>query len=260
MPNSLAGFPSMGRRIDTQVVYHPRVITYNPAVAIGTDYPGTPQVEIEIQAGDLPTYANGSLPHDSGAAFNEKYTVFVIIGLTGGGSTRDITIQSLTNATPTWTTVVSLKTLSAGYYGTCITTRGLTGEDVGSTRKYQIKASGAGCTLTWTAIIVVPTCLLKGEVAGLSDLQIELSADSLIPGGYVASTTSAGWSLRSAAASAEVASLTSSISLAGWVPNLLYGIGLSAVQAGEWRQSSTQTRPHWQFYYPTRVAYTPILL
>lgn len=258
--NQLAGFPAFGSRVDSTITYHPKTIIFDPILDLPTGgFPGTPQIEFEITIADLPSI-NGA-PYIADGAFGSNYLIYVFVGISNSyGSTNYIYLSSKYINPSTWNDS-SFQGIATGYYGTLLTTACLQSPSIGSTQQYRLYSYYSGAKLEWAKMVIVPTYLLK-QYRGVKDLTIETSVASII-GGTVQSTDDSIYIYGyNGAADFYHLQTASTLSMQYWNPSSLYGVVATTrypYQSIVFSTSAINNKPHRQFRYPTRIAYTPIL-
>ena len=283
MSNQLAGFPAFGNRIDTNIVYHPKAYLPETPVAIPNSEPtnGAGQVQFTFATGDLPTTEPVLLPYASGAPNIEKYVVYTIMGFyNNSGSSATISLKHKANST-TYSGSGSMAVANARY-NTAIISLTLDSWNIGDTHEVKIWCNqAAGVELRWAYMVIAPLRLCSG-LPGLSvaNLEIDISGASWIGAAAVQNVANyANWQIALMGTAATYGNYVSISPPNDYARATVWRIPLSTGQsqyqylmgcktlAAQGASSplaggdaATETKKHGQPFYPTRVAFTPILL
>ena len=288
MSNQLAGFPAFGNRIDSPIVYNPRIVTYDPAIALPTSEPAdnAAQMQITIAVGDLPVH---QIPFASDASVGGSHNIWTILGFknTGAGA-ANISVKAKTASAPTFYILSSTgNTIGAGKYKTCFYSMVQSGWGIGSVHEAKIWSSAEGVEFRWAAMIITPRRLGSGLLgAALLNLEIAFSNASIIGASsctnihsssvvaprmfirrsQVGTTSGGGFEY-------DTFGYLAFLSLPCYpMPTdndkydyeFLVGTKTLADHGGvsaNWAvDTSSESKYHLQPVYPTRVAFTPILL
>ena len=252
--NNLAGFPMLGPRVDTAITYHPLIVTLETPIELPVTEPETAQVQYTVATAELPTASPYPLPAAVGEALGLTYQYFIYAYVqNASGATRTVYAKSKTANTPTWSSASSASVTNA--YFASFMTRGLTTVAIGDTQEIKLYASGAGVSLIKYMVCAYPNYLGTALIGKpLLDVAVDLSTASVFSAGI----TSTG-DYRYQTVSWAALSGTTSMSLASWLPNTVYGIGYLAAPSNAWITTASDNLRHYQPAYPTRIAYTPIL-
>lgn len=282
--NNLAGFPAFRPRVDSTIIYHPREIVFDPAIELPTSAPATPQLEMTVAASDLPTIAPYDVPFDASDTMAMRYTVYTIASFqnTGAGSAT-ITAQWRSTGT-TYNAITAIPTtgaVAAGKYKTITFSKTLTSWSLGDTFQNKFYASAAGVNLLKAYVVILPRKIGSGlSAVRLIDLDISVSGTSLIGAAActnISNSTNMQVMMPHYTPSSGQASLMAGISnTRNIIPahtTPLYSVSgtyafICGVKSmadhsydyGYWSaDSATENLYHLQPFYPTRIAYTPIL-
>lgn len=250
--NQLAGFPAFGPRVDSEIIYNPRIITFDPAIDVPVS-PDYAYVEITIGSGDLPTFSPYTPPHAS-SVFNDMYNCYLL------GVVQNVTATTtslygsylLSGETYSASDSVSLVGYKYGHYYA----PGLTEVSLGATQKLRFYATAADKLKIIAAYMMIyPKNICSGLTSGVADLQITLSTGSMIGG---AAPANEAFSFGSGPCAVTT---STSISMKGAeIYNAdTRGFGY-VVRPSHNGLSSSNAAPYYNSpVYPTRIAYTPIL-
>lgn len=255
--NQLAGFPAFGPRVDTTITYNPRIVTLETPTDLPTTEPATAQVQFVLAGTDLPACSPYPIPWADSVAITSRYMchMFAYVKNESGG-TATIYAKYKTANTPTWSTAVSVSATNNYYYS--IGSVGLTTWAIGDTQEIKLYASAAGVKLIKYALIIYPNRAGQGCLDRLHDLKLSFENASLIGGTALVYDAAANYTLLSALFT-NLASAVKERSFGCWLTDSANGIFVSGTSSRAWRASTTDVFNHGAFYYPTRIAYTPIL-
>lgn len=253
--NCLAGFPAFGPRVETNITYHPKELLFDPAQDIPTSEPETAQVQFTIEQGDLPTFALYDIPFKVGELFYNKYACYLWISVQNPtAGSIGVTCKYKKANTPSWTT--SGSSIPAGNYG-CDTVVGLTLPALGDVQEVKVYANVAGAKLLKAYMFIMPNYLGSGLMGmSVADVEVDLIATSPI-GGLAVTNSVSYW--RQKISSNTSLSGDANIRVAVGELWSTWGFGIAPSPTDIWYKSATESLRHWCPYYPTRIAYTPIL-
>lgn len=282
--NCLAGFPAFGPRVDTNITYHPKEIVFDPALELPTSAPETPQIQIPVSEGDLPSFSPFLIPYMAAAGGQDIYVPLLICSFYNSGASA-ATIYMQYNSSGTSYIQAGTGSIGAGKYKASTSTRTLTSWNVGSTLQFRCYASAAGVQLLRAYLVLIPRRIGGGlpAAANLYNVEIQTAAASLIGAASCTSmhnsslmmvnimyrcpnlgggATFSGLSLQPGSYLNKIGAMT----IPGTEdPNTRYFCGSKnmADQGGAillWSSdSATENLYHLQPHYITRIAYTPIL-
>ena len=269
--NQLAGFPAFGPRVDTSITYNP--VSYIPEspIELPTSEPAVAQVQLTVNAASLPTFSP-CYPSllTSEVAFKDRYKVFTVAYFQNlSASSVNIIAKFKSSETPTFTSITGESSLGATYYDAVTFVGSVTELQLNTIHEVKFYTSYEDVYLIWAYMVVVPDQLIHcGATAGLKDLLVTVSNASWV-GSAVVSTATAnfGWglNLRGGGGGATVyPNVNGNVSSPAFSGNtsyawLLTAPSLNTTRTTLWKQSTTANTNHFQPYYPTRIAYTPIL-
>lgn len=273
--NNLAGFPAFGPRVDATITYNP--VSYIPEspIVLPSSLPATAQVQLTMNTASLPIWSPVEPRiHLTDYTFAEKYIVYTIMGFYSGAAvSKNITVY-YKSANPSTFSSAGVGTIGAGKYKTICTRYGLTSPALDDIQEYKLYTTDTDSLITflWAYMVVCPYSPLKmGDVNNQSsavNLEVDVSNASWI-GAESVSAPSAGWdawkfNMRSADTTALAIAATSNIRQSAYQcatsGYLLNAPNASSTAAVVWENDqTTDNKKHKQPYYPTRIAYTPIL-
>lgn len=273
--NCLAGFPAFGPRVDTKITYNPVEYIPESPIALPASLPDTAQVQFTVNAASLPTW-NPMYPilHNTDYDFKDKYAVYTIMGFHNSGAASATIYNYYKSANPSTFASGGSGTIGAGRYKTVCMRSSITAlalNDVHEAKLY----TGATSTveLLWAYMVVVPNYVLKiGDATvqnRVADLEIDISQASWI-GAASVQTPASGWHtfmflMRNAFGGGNDSACSANVRTSAYQGSKTI---LSVMRAPNATTSSdviwgsdqlTDNRRHMQPYYPTRIAYTPIL-
>lgn len=273
--NCLAGFPAFGPRVDTSITYHPVEYIPESPIVLPSALPDTAQVQFTINAASLPTW-NPVYPilHGTDNTFSNKYAVYTIMGFHNSGAASATIYPYYKSANPSTFSSAGGGPIGAGKYKTICTRYSITALALNDVHEFKLY-TGATSTveLLWAYVVVVPNYLLKmGDTTvqnRVIDLEIDISQASWI-GATNVQTPSSGWDtffflMRDALGNATDSGCTANLRTSAYqgpktIPSVMRAPNASTNANVVWASDrSTDDKYHRQPYYPTRVAYTPIL-
>lgn len=254
--NQLAGFPMLGPRVDTAIAYNPKSTTLEtPLEIVASSYPETAQVQITVAAGDYPTFS--TYPLDA----YYKCSLIVCVQ-NSSGAARTVTAKYKTANTPTWSSNITSASIANGY-NPSVELAGLTTFAAGDVQEVMLYASGSGVYITDYHLIIY--CDLFNRTSPgfkpMMDFSAVIEGTSLVSGKTAIQANQltmyppdgkGGWT--------AIAYTPGTISYQAYCAAIVSsGKGMSVAGAkNAWTTPYTGNRIY-QPYYPTRIAYTPIL-
>jgi len=262
--------------VDTKITYNPVEYIPESPIALPASLPDTAQVQFTVNAASLPTW-NPMYPilHNTDYDFKNKYAVYTIMGFHNSGTASATIYNYYKYANPSTFANGGSGTIGAGRYKTvCMRSSiiELALNDVHEAKLYTEPNSTV--ELLWAYMVVVPNYVLKiGDATvqnRVADLEIDISQASWIGAASVQTPTS-GWHtfmflMRNAygygivSESSATNVRTSAYQGSKSVLSVMCAPSATTSPGVIWSSDLlTDNRSHRQPYYPTRVAYTPIL-
>lgn len=191
----------------------------------------------------------------------------------GAAASKNITVY-YKSANPSTFASAGTAAIGAGKYKTICTRYGLTSPALDDIQEYKLYTTDTDSLITflWAYMVVCPYAVLRmgdtNNQSAVVNLEVDMSNSSWI-GAESVSAPSAGWeawkfNVRNVSGRAQGLAATANIrqsayqcSTAGY---LLNAPNASSTTAVVWESDqTTDNKKHKQPYYPTRIAYTPIL-
>lgn len=252
--NNLAGFPSFGPRVDTKITYNPTQHNFDPAVQIPIGNPASGLYTFTITAEMLPE----TDPYGLSVKEYDVY-VFARVKNVGASSAYVVSAYRMNGAAVNTGPVINSSVGADRYCSFCDLYNAAGGINIGDTIEIVTYSTTAGATVNieWAAIVIVPVspCLNMGAV---KDLDIAISSASWFNGtANVPTTGRMQLSFHVGSLMAHTTAISSDIDLDVYYfkptgPSLVPQDPATSI-------ASTTQNQHIQPYYPTRIAYTPIL-
>lgn len=273
--NQLAGFPAFGARVDTRITYHPVEYVPDPALVLPSSEPGTAQVQFTVNEASLPTWdpVYPNLATDD-FTFDTKYVVCTIVGFYNAGASSYTINGKYKSAKPSTFTATAAGSIGAGKYKMITimdTMSSLALNDVHEMKFYTNDTGGdANVKLLWAYMVVIPYYLVRTITtpvqSRVADLAIDMSNASWVGAAsiQVPTTNYASYRVvtRNADGSATAFEVAASVVFPAYSSptSTAYMARRPTTDPSPWsNDQTTDNKRHKQPYYPTRIAYTPIL-
>lgn len=248
--NQLAGFPAFGPRVDTAITHNIKAVILDPEVELPTSAPASPQAQATITENDVPTMKY--IWTTPGLTIPQRHVVAVFAYFRNDGASQATVYVATKTGASTYSNYRPWYVPAGQYY--MYTRSGVAVSN--NVQDIKAYANQAGVKLLSVHYLYSPDFSSISYPKGINNLAIDLGTASLLSGtnndaaqtyyllGYIGGYTH------------QQASISRSV----YLTNGTHGLGFMYLYNAEYyNTSATDTKPHPRIFYPTRIAYTPIL-